>query len=106
MDIKKIDKAINKVVGTKYARETHFSKTTNSYYVTLMNGDLKVQLRFSDHLNGKNKKGKTFIVKSSISEKSLEGFIKNRTKMLEKISLYHAFDIVEGKISGRPVFAN
>ena len=106
MDIKKIDNTINKVVGTKYARETHFSKTTNSYYVTLINGDLRVQLRFSDHLNGKNKKGKTFIIKGTMSEKSLEGFIRNRTRMLEKISLYHAFDIVEGKLPRRPVFAN
>lgn len=102
MNIKKIDNAINKVVGGKYRIEKHFSKTSNSYYVNIINGEMRVQLRFSDHLNKKDKKTKSFIVESTMSKKSLEGFIKNRIKMLQKISLYHAFDQIEGKTSMKP----
>ena len=97
MDIKRIDKIVNKVVGGKYVVNSHLSKTSDSYYVTLINGEQRVQLRFSDHLNKKNRNSKTFIVSNSIKEKSLEGFIKNRMKMLQTVSLYCAFDKLEGK---------
>ena len=105
MNTKKIDNIINKVVGNRYEIQSHFSKTTSSYYVNVCNGEMRVQLRFSDHLNKHNKKSKTFIVNNSVNEKSLEGFIRNRVRMLQTISLYNAFDKVEGKLPEKRVLA-
>ena len=99
MDIKKIDRVVNKVVGGKFVVESHLSKTTDSYYVTIFKGEQKVQLRFSDHLNKRNRNSKTYIVSNSIKEKSLEGFIRNRMRMLERVSLYSAFDRIERKVA-------
>ena len=44
-------------------------------------------------------------VTNGIKEKSLEGFVRNRVRMLQTISVYHAFDQVSGKVPMKPSFA-
>lgn len=105
MNTKKIDTIVKKVVAGKYNVESRLSKTSDSYYVNISNGEMKVQLRFADHINPKNKKTKTYIVTNGIKEKSLEGFVRNRVRMLQTISVYHAFDQVSGKVPMKPSFA-
>ena len=96
MNTNKIDTIVKKVVGRRYEIDSHLSKTTNSYYVNVINGDCRVQLRFSDHLNKFNKvdksKAKTFIVSNNINEKLLESYVKNRVRTLGTVSLFSAFD--------------
>lgn len=97
MNVERIDKSVKNVVGNKYRVESHFSKTTNSYYVTIFNGENNVQLRFSDHMQKKNRNSKTFLVTNKVNYKCLEAFVANRIKMLQRISVYQAFDLLERK---------
>ena len=99
MNINKIDDIVKKVVNGRYEIKSHFSKTSNSYYVTVYNDELQIQMRFSDHLHNiyKHKKTKTFIYKRKGNEKQLENYVANRIKSLDYVSLHNTFSKLEQK---------
>ena len=96
MDIKELNRIIDKEINGKYTKECKFSKTTNSYYVNISNGETTIQLRFADHLTP-YKNTKTFLVTKKMNKETVSRYVRNRIRTLQTVSLYKAFDMLESK---------